>query len=43
LSSGNNHGGYGMVRMVQIDHIPSTIKLAWKTPKIDNKQEARKQ
>ncbi len=40
LSSGNNQGGYGVVQMriERFDHIPSTIKLAWKTLKTDDKQ-----
>jgi hypothetical protein len=41
LSGGNNHGGYGVVRKVQIkrfDRIPSTIELAKKTPKTNDKQ-----
>ncbi len=45
LSSGNNQGGYGVVHKVQIerfDHIPNTIELVGKTPKIDDKWEACK-
>ncbi len=43
LLGGDNQGGYGMVHMVRIDHIPSTIKLTKKTPKMDDKREAHKQ
>jgi hypothetical protein len=42
LSGGDNQGGYGIVHMVQIDHIPNTIKLTKKTPKMDDKREAHK-
>jgi len=42
LSGGDNQGGYGVVHMVQIDHIPNTIKLTKKTPKMDDKREAHK-
>jgi hypothetical protein len=41
LSSGDNHGGYGVVCKVRIkifNHIPSTIKLAGKSPKMDDNQ-----
>ncbi len=37
---GDNHGGYGVVRKVQIkkfNHIPSTIELVRKTLKMDDK------
>jgi hypothetical protein len=46
LSSGDNQGDYGVVRKVKIKrfyHIPSMIELVGKTPKIDDKQETRKQ
>jgi hypothetical protein len=40
LLGGDNQGGYGVVCKVQIemlDHIPSTIELVRKTPKMDDK------
>ncbi len=46
FSSGDNQGGHGVVREVQIkkfDNFPITIKLVGKTLKIDDKQEAHKQ
>ncbi len=46
LSSGDNQGGYGVVHKVRFErfnHIPSMIKLARKTSKLDDKQEAHKQ
>jgi hypothetical protein len=39
LSGGDNKGGYGVVCKVWIkkgDHIPNTIKLARKTPKMNS-------
>jgi hypothetical protein len=45
LLNGNNNGGYGVVCKVRIkrfDHIPSTIELAGKTPKMDDKQKTSK-
>jgi len=46
LSSGDNQGGYGVVREVRIkkfDHFPITIELVGKTPKMDDKRETHKQ
>jgi hypothetical protein len=39
LSSRNNKGGYGVmckVRIERFDHIPNTIELAGKIPKMDD-------
>jgi hypothetical protein len=46
LLGGNNQGGYGVVRKVQtkrFDYISSTIALAGKTPKMDDKWKTCKQ
>jgi hypothetical protein len=40
LLGGDNHGGYGVVHKVRIkkfNHIPSTIELAGKASKMDDK------
>jgi hypothetical protein len=46
LLSGDDQGGYGVVRKVQIErfnHIPSMIKLVGKTPKTNDKWKTREQ
>jgi hypothetical protein len=46
LLGGDNQGGYGVVRKMRIEIfncIPSTIELAAKTPKMDDKWESHKQ